>query len=212
MTWYYISAMAAAYFAGAIPTGVWLVRRSAGIDLMSSGTGSSGARNSYDVTGKLWISLVVFLVDFLKGVLAVGFARWLTYENFTVAALAAVFVVLGHNFNPFLKFRGGRGLSPAAGALATISVFPVGLWLLMWVTGWYVIKKNVHVANVTALATSPLLLFSAPDKIIYLTQTMSFKDMMGFRWLYAAICFVALIKHIDPLLKLLKEKKPVEAK
>ena len=60
--------------------------------------------------------------------------------------LAAVF---SHNYNPWLKFKGGRGLATAAGGALGLSPIILILWLLFWVLG-YILRRNIHFSNIIA--------------------------------------------------------------
>jgi glycerol-3-phosphate acyltransferase PlsY len=109
--------LVAAYLLGAVPSAQILARRLAGIDLTELGTGTASPSNLYRSAGR-WPALAAGAVDVAKGVLAVllvgGHGRgWF-------AALAGTLAVTGHNWSPFLRWRGGRGLSTATGALFVV--------------------------------------------------------------------------------------------
>ena len=196
-----------AYFAGTFPSAYLVTKLFTKQNILDSGTGNAGAMNTYEVTGSRYAGILVFLLDALKGVAAVWFAIWLTGNNFLGASIAAVWVILGHNYNMFQNYRGGRGLAAATGAIAAINPLGVILWLIMWFTGYYIIKKDVHVANAIACLGAPVLVFSAPDEIIYAMQIMSFADTMDYKILCAVICLIILIRHIEPLKAIFKEKE-----
>lgn len=58
-----IAAAACGYLLGSIPTAWIIVRLASGKDLRHEGSTNIGARNSYDVTGKAWIGILVALAD-----------------------------------------------------------------------------------------------------------------------------------------------------
>lgn len=64
-----------AYFFGSTPTGYLAGKVLKGIDIREHGSESTGATNVLRTLGK-WPALVVLLVDVLKGVAAIFFARW----------------------------------------------------------------------------------------------------------------------------------------
>lgn len=64
-----------AYLFGSTPTGYLAGKLLKGIDIREHGSKSIGATNVLRILGK-WPALVVLLVDVLKGVGAVIFARW----------------------------------------------------------------------------------------------------------------------------------------
>ena len=109
------------YMCGSIPTGV-LASRLAGIDdIMSRGSGNTGATNVFRVLG-LKQGLVVLFIDILKGALPAYLASQ-TFDMGKAGALAAgVCAIVGHNWSVFLRFKGGKGVATTAGA--AIVVFP----------------------------------------------------------------------------------------
>ncbi len=131
----------AAYLLGSIPTGYLLVRFFRHQDIRSVGSGNIGATNVLRSGGKA-LGAATFLIDVLKGCAAVYLGRQAaitliahgtpieSIRNFE--ALAALCAVLGHMFPPWLRFRGGKGVSTGFGvflfaaplaALAAITVF-----------------------------------------------------------------------------------------
>src|SRR3546814_10650785 len=67
--------LAIAYLLGSTPTGYLAGKLLKGIDIREHGSKSVGATNVLRTLGK-WPALVVLLVDVLKGVGAIVFARW----------------------------------------------------------------------------------------------------------------------------------------
>src|SRR3954467_7799954 len=65
-----------AYLLGSTPTGYLAGKLLKGIDIREHGSRSTGATNVLRMLGK-GPALVVLLVDVLKGVAAIAFARWL---------------------------------------------------------------------------------------------------------------------------------------
>lgn len=132
MTRYHIIIAGLAYLCGSIPFGYILVRIFRGQDIRASGSGNIGATNVARTAPGL--GLATLLLDALKGVAAVLIATHLltTYDYLgsplplfneanTYLAVAALFSVLGHMFPMWLKFRGGKGVATAVGALAVLA-------------------------------------------------------------------------------------------
>lgn len=135
-----------AYLIGSIPFG-FLIGKARGVDLRTTGSGNIGATNALRTLGKTWGYLCFFL-DFAKGFLAVFLARtWLAaalgVDPVAAGVIAAVCVVLGHNFPIWLGFKGGKGISTSGGVILGLFhpiVFVVTLvvWLLLFITTRYV--------------------------------------------------------------------------
>jgi glycerol-3-phosphate acyltransferase PlsY len=107
--------VAVAYAIGCISPGYLIVRRATGLDVRSASTGSTGARNAGRVAGRR-VAATVFLLDTAKGAVAVGLAA-VAGAGDTVEAACVLAVVAGHVLPAQLRFRGGRGLSPALGGM-----------------------------------------------------------------------------------------------
>lgn len=198
-----ISIALIAYLFGAIPSALLIIKLLLGKDIRNTGSGNVGAMNSYETSGKKWVGIAVFFMDALKGTIPVLIAAYWTNEKFQAMAIAATFAVIGHNFNIFLKFKGGRGLATGVGAFAVINPIVIFHWALMWVLGWFVIKKNVHVANTFATIAAPIILFSTPDAILIPTSVIKIYDLLELKIFTAVICFVILLRHIEPIRELI---------
>jgi len=111
-----------AYLAGSIPFGLVLTRLAGVGDIRAIGSGNIGATNVLR-TGKKGLAAATLLLDAGKGAAAVLIARRFGAE---MAALAAVAVVVGHIFPVWLRFRGGKGVATAGGAVLAY-LWPVGL-------------------------------------------------------------------------------------
>jgi acyl phosphate:glycerol-3-phosphate acyltransferase len=82
------------------------------VDLRRVGSGTMSGTGLFEVAG--FAPLAVFgVLDVGKG--AVG--PWLAGDRPLLAAVAGGAAVAGHNWSPWLGGAGGRGLSPAIGAL-----------------------------------------------------------------------------------------------
>jgi len=108
------------YLLGGFPTAYLVSKWRLGKDIRSVGNRNPGAGNVSREVGRIF-GVLVFVVDAAKGMVAVFVGQRLGAPD--IALYIAAFVsVLGHNFSPFLKFRGGKGAATAVGVSA----------LLMW--------------------------------------------------------------------------------
>ena len=100
---------------GAIITSKLLYRK----DIRKFGSGNPGLTNFYRVFGK-WGTLLVAAIDVFKTIAPVLFGGWLFGELFDMTffgrAMSGYFVMMGHCFPVFYKFKGGKGIM-AAGAI-----------------------------------------------------------------------------------------------
>jgi glycerol-3-phosphate acyltransferase PlsY len=109
---------------GAVPTGFIAGKVLRGLDVRALGSGSSGATNVLRVFGAR-AGVAVFLIDLAKGAAAASLG--LALLGSPVAAVAAALsAVVGHNWPVYLRFQGGRGVTPFFGGLVVVSL-PVSL-------------------------------------------------------------------------------------
>jgi len=126
-----------AYLLGAIPTAYLLARWLRGIDLRQVGSGNVGGSNLRATVGA-WATITVGLVDIAKGALPVWLARRIGLGE-TEAVLAGLAAVAGHDWPPWLGFRGGRGMASTLGVLLVL--FPAGV---AWVLGALALGALTH--------------------------------------------------------------------
>ncbi len=98
--------------------------KSKGIDIRQHGSGNSGTTNALRVLGTK-AGLIVFAGDCLKCIIAVTIVR-LTFGrsnpdiNYLLCLYAATGVILGHNFPPYMGFKGGKGIAATAGLITAL--------------------------------------------------------------------------------------------
>jgi glycerol-3-phosphate acyltransferase PlsY len=126
-----------AYLLGSIPTAYLLARWLRGIDLRQVGSGNVGGSNLRATVGT-WATVTVGLFDIAKGALPVWLARRVGLGE-TEAILAGLAAVAGHDWPPWLNFRGGRGMASTLGVL--LVVFPAGV---AWVLGALALGALMH--------------------------------------------------------------------
>jgi glycerol-3-phosphate acyltransferase PlsY len=104
-----------AYAVGCFATGYYLVRAKTGRDIREIESGSTGASNVGRILGRRGFWLTV-CGDFAKGSLAVLAARYFTGSP-ELAAIALIFVVIGHLWPAPLHWHGGKGVVTSGGAM-----------------------------------------------------------------------------------------------
>ncbi len=180
-------ALLLSYFCGAIPFGV-LVGRACGVDVQRVGSGNIGTTNVWRALGPK-MGALVFALDVLKGLAATFLAKALVPHDANAVALCALVVVLGHTFSVFLKFKGGKGVATAFGAmLGLIPVVAIGCFALWGLVLW--LSCTISVASIAVCIAAPVgaILTHQPA----LTNAV-----------ITLFCVVGLVKHI-PNMKRLK--------
>jgi glycerol-3-phosphate acyltransferase PlsY len=113
-----------AYLAGAVPFSNVAARLLRGVDLRQVGAGTVSGTGLYRIAGFAPLAVAGSL-DVAKGAVGPLLAG---RDRPVLAALAGGAAVVGHDWSPFLGFAGGRGISPALGALAVNA--PAGVAVL----------------------------------------------------------------------------------
>ncbi len=188
-----------AYFVGCIPTAWIVMKMRSGADIRSVGSGNVGAHNVYDVTGSTMLAVIVGIVDALKGASVMVAVMLLHPDSFPASAVAAVSVVAGHNWNVFLKGKGGRGLATALGVFAVFNPVFIIVWGVAYLTGYYVVRRNIHIATIVACIGAAALAWSTPDPVMTATTRIAIPSATTMRVLIAAICFMLFVRQIEPV-------------
>jgi len=202
----YIFSFLIGYLSGSIPTAYLILKKVKGIDITIAGSGNVGAMNSFEVTKSKGLGFLVFFIDFLKGIVPVLIVFFLFNFNFSLAAITLVFSIFSHCFNPWIGFKGGRGLATAAGGIAIL--FPILLfaWIAFWIIT-YLIKKDILISNISAtiMAYVFVLIFNNQFIEYAYPQPVLVNELLLFT---SALLIIIFIKHIEPLKDIISKKKP----
>lgn len=154
----------AAYFAGSLPIGLLVAKLWKGIDVREHGSGNIGATNVFRVVGPVAGSLV-FALDVLKGLWPPLAAHVMGFGSGWQVA-AGMIAILGHNFSPFLGFKGGKGIATSLGVLFGVSplvgVTAFVLWTVVVLSSGYVSLGSI----LAAASLAPLMLAFYPGQWI----------------------------------------------
>lgn len=129
--WEILKIAAAGYILGSIPSSYIMGRLIKGIDLREHGSGNLGAANTFRILGAR-AAVPVLLFDVGKGYLAVKLASFLGISGYGYILLAALAVILGHNYSVFVRFSGGKGVGTTTGAFLAMAPQAVGVCFAIW--------------------------------------------------------------------------------
>ncbi|HEV2613708.1 MAG TPA: glycerol-3-phosphate 1-O-acyltransferase PlsY [Gammaproteobacteria bacterium] len=177
-----------AYLLGSIPSAMVVSRLMGLPDPRTTGSGNPGATNMLRVGGKK-LAGIVFLGDFLKGIIAVLAAKYFLLPVYI--AWVGLAVILGHIFPIFYKFKGGKGVATAAGVFVGLS-WQLGLLVILC---WIIIVALFRYSSLGAL----IALVLSPFLTAWLTP----------QYLNAVIVINLLIlwRHQDNIARLIKGRE-----
>jgi glycerol-3-phosphate acyltransferase PlsY len=185
------------YLTGSIPTAYLLVKWKTSIDIRNAGSGNVGTLNSFEVTKSTLVGVTVLVADLVKGAAAVLAGTALGKGEFMPVAAAAIMAILGHNFPVWLKFRGGRGLAPAAGVMLAVCWVSVAVWGTGWASG-FALTRHVNVANMIATVLLLVVVWILPDALLQsVVQTPA--SAGAFRLFCTLLLVPIVIRHVEPV-------------
>lgn len=121
-------------------------------DIREKGSGNAGTTNMVRIYGMLPGILTLF-IDLIKGYLAVYVSSLI--DPYIGPYIAGVFVVVGHVWPVFLKFKGGKGMATSGGIFLFLSpkllIMAIILMILICL-----IFKIMSLASLTAAIFIPL--------------------------------------------------------
>ncbi|MCA8065422.1 glycerol-3-phosphate 1-O-acyltransferase PlsY [Burkholderia sp. AU38729] len=198
-----------AYLCGSIPTGYWLGKLLRGIDIRDHGSKSTGATNVLRTLGKL-PALVVLLIDVLKGVAAVAFARWLYSQPALIVAapasvdlgvwlpwiitVAALIAMLGHGRSIWIQFTGGKSAATGLGVLLAMS-WQVGVGVAISFGIVLAVSRIVSLSSISAAVAAIVLMVIFHQPAAYLLMAIA-----GATYL--------ILRHKANIQRLLSGKEP----
>ncbi|MBN1266506.1 MAG: glycerol-3-phosphate 1-O-acyltransferase PlsY [Anaerolineales bacterium] len=161
-----------AFLIGGIPFGYLLVKKYKKLDIRKIGSGNIGSTNVRRAAGAA-LSKITQGLDILKGVIPVAAVLVLSrhirigIEESMLWSATAFAAILGHDFTPYLGFRGGKGVNTTIGAFLLLAPIPV----LGGISIFYLLGLVTPIVSIRSLALGisiPILatLLKMPEAII----------------------------------------------
>lgn len=115
------------YLIGSIPFALIVGKKLYNVDIRTLGSGNLGTTNTIRNLGKK-AGFLVFILDFLKGIVSLILARIVIGENDYLAVFGA-FTMIGHIFPIFANFKGGKAVATGTGVF--MFLYPILCVVLM---------------------------------------------------------------------------------
>ena len=118
-----------AYLLGSIPSGYIIGKLAAGIDIREYGSGNVGASNVITHVGRTaGIAQGLLFDGVIKGYAPIMLGRHVLEVDLWAQCAAGLVAILGHNWSPFIRFTGGRGVATAMAVTLALN-----FWVEMFV-------------------------------------------------------------------------------
>lgn len=157
---------------GAIPFAVLLARWFAGVDIVAAsatqfGDGNPGGVNAWRAGG--WrIGAPAIALEFLKGAIPVGAARYVGGVDGWALAPVALAPIVGHAFTPFLRGRGGKALAVTFGVWCGLTLYEAPLVLGLGMTIFYLLfTPDAWAAMLAMLGLGAYLLIRDAGAVLF---------------------------------------------
>jgi glycerol-3-phosphate acyltransferase PlsY len=170
------------YLCGSVPFGLVISYIFKKDDPRSIGSKNIGATNVLRTSGLL-LGLLTLMLDVLKGFIAIKITLML---NSDIVGLSMTFVIVGHIFPIWLKFKGGKGVATFIGVLLAYNFQLFLLFTLTWLLCAFIFKYS-SLSAIIALITNLLSTIAFDLNYIY----------------FIIVSFLILIKHFSNIQRLL---------
>jgi acyl phosphate:glycerol-3-phosphate acyltransferase len=182
------------FLCGSIPTGYLLTKKLYGIDIRTKGSGNIGSTNVKRLAGTK-ISLITQIIDVLKGMIPVILGICLA-KNMKLPislnaylSILAISAILGHNYTPFLAFKGGKGVNTTVGAFILIAPIPT----LTGVIIHFTLRLFTSIVSIRSIAIGITL------PIVSIIMKLHTSIIIST----AIACIIMIIKHKDNLIRII---------
>ena len=194
-----VLSMAAGYFLGSVNAAIIISTKKYKSDIRTHGSGNAGMTNMFRTFGKTGGFLTLF-GDIAKTVLPICFGY--LFFGYDGAYISGLFVVMGHCFPIYYRFKGGKGVL-AMFAMMLVCDPPVFLLMLIVFAIIAIGTRFVSMASVMTAIFMPLF--------IDLWYTIMYGDgaTAGFRMPIAFLITVVIVcRHIPNIKRIMNREEP----
>lgn len=180
------------YLIGSIPFG-FIAGKLKGFDLRKVGSGNIGATNIYRTLGAL-PAILVFLLDLLKGALAVYAARIIIPDSPAVIVISGIAAVIGHMYPVYIGFKGGKGSATGLGVLLGIApdLFAVAM---IYTAVAIAVTRYVSVTSISGVILLAVMMFAFHKPVEYSIAAV-------------IVAVLVIYKHIPNIKRLISGQEP----
>lgn len=177
-----------AYVLGNISPSI-LLGKAQGIDIKKEGSGNAGTTNALRVLGKK-AAVITLVIDIMKGVIAVLLG--MHFGNYTIGTVCALAVFCGHIWPCFYRFKGGKGVATAFGAILAVN-WQLALMELAVVAAGLLVSKRMSAGSILGAVLFPFLCWWFEP---------------GFIKIGCVMALIVVIKHRANIKRLINGEEP----
>lgn len=146
------------YLIGSVNPAIIFSRLFFNDDIREHGSGNAGTTNTLRTYGKKMAVLILFL-DFIKAVISVVIGSLILPSQLGGGAIAGIFVILGHSFPVYYKFRGGKGVACLGGVVLMLSPISFVILISLFIA-IVLMSKFVSLGSIMCVMLWPVLHFA----------------------------------------------------
>lgn len=186
------------YLVGGIPSGYIIFKIFKNDDIRKYGSGNIGFANVLRTAGPV-IGFSVLILDAGKAFLATYYFSTFFPNESLYRLIFGLCTILGNVFNPFLRFKGGKGVGTALGVTSAINpialVFALPIFIIVLFS-----TKYVSVSSMSAVGT-----YMVVTIIFYFTEIISKLEKDIYPLIFSVILFlIVILRHISNIKRLIK--------
>jgi glycerol-3-phosphate acyltransferase PlsY len=180
------------YLIGSIPFGV-IAGKLRKIDIRKVGSGNIGATNIYRTLGTA-PAVAVFILDLLKGALAVYIAQAMIPSSPAIIVFSGIAAVIGHMYPVYIGFKGGKGSATGLGVLLGIAP-DLFIIAMIYVAVAIAVTRYVSVTSIGGVLLLIVLMFTFHKPVEYSIAAV-------------IVAILVIYKHVPNIKRLLSGTEP----
>jgi glycerol-3-phosphate acyltransferase PlsY len=192
------------YALGSIPTAYLVTRWKTGKDIRKLGGGNVGGLNTYKEVG-IVPAIIVAIVDLGKGAATVAITRYGLHLQETYVLISATGAVMGHNWMPWLKFSGGKGMGADIGALFVIMPaygYLKELWIFLGIVLVPLLAtRNVALSMGIGLVALPFIGWLSIHSGLFVTWSLVTGLIIAAKFAPTALAAIAKSSNLKDFIK-----------
>jgi len=180
--------LAVSFVTGAIPFGYLIAKHLYQVDITRQGSGNIGATNVMRTIG-LYPFIITLILDAAKGYLPVIAGLMMYGGSPEWPCVFGLCAIMGHTLNPFLGWKGGKGVATSLGVFAALTPVPLMCACIVFI--------------ITASISRYISLGSLLGSLTLLITTLLMYPSVIIRLMAAVTVLLIFVRHTSNIKRLL---------